>query len=428
MIKRFNRSSRCGGVGKYMKSRYGNKQSGKSGSKKQRNNPQANPGQLAGRAGRQAAKAAVQSGTAGRAAGKSLPKLDKQAAKSGLHTRPASRIPEKAEKHGAKAGPLSAKPGNQVQVSGKHPAVDAAQQKIALPLKSSRRKGEWLELKLPDRLANAPLGPILGQLQIPAKLAAKLLHTGGAVRQGSNLRLRLFPPEAPEFPSDWMDLNILYEDDFSLVVNKPAGVEVHPSVQGQRGTLAHAVAAYYEASGQQCRIRHIHRLDKETTGPVLYAKNELAHYVFDKAMREKEIERIYIALAEGVFENRTGVIDLPIGQDRHHSTRRRISETGERAVTRYEVVETFGSHTLVRLRLETGRTHQIRVHLSAIGHPLAGDGMYGGKRKYISRQALHGEKLIWKHPWTGERLEVKAPMPDDLAHALRELRHESKFI
>jgi 23S rRNA pseudouridine1911/1915/1917 synthase len=408
-----------------MKSRYGDRQSGKSGSSAQRNNPSANTGKLAGRTGRQSAKAAAQSVTAGRktkAAGYSLPQLDKQAAKSGLHGRPASRG---TEKHSAKAGPFSANPGNQTQAGSKHPAADAARHQIALPLKSSRRKGEWLELKLPDRIANAPLGPILNQLHIPTKLAAKLLHTGGAVRQGPNLRLRLFPPEAPEFPSDWMDLNILYEDDFSLVVNKPAGIEVHPSVQGQRGTLAHAVAAYYEATGQQCRIRHIHRLDKETTGPVLYAKNELAHYVFDKAMREKEIERIYIALAEGVFENRTGVIDLPIGQDRHHSTRRRVSETGERAVTRYEVVETFGSHTLVRLRLETGRTHQIRVHLSAIGHPLAGDGMYGGKRKYISRQALHGEKLIWKHPWTGERMEAKAPMPDDLAHALRELRNES---
>src|SRR5690606_15362623 len=127
----------------------------------------------------------------------------------------------------------------------------------------------------------------------------------------------------------------------------------------------------------------------------------------------------------GVFENVKGVIDKPIGPDRHHSTRRRISETGDRAVTRYEVIEAFTDHTLVRLRLETGRTHQIRVHLSSIGHPLAGDGMYGGTRRYIHRQALHGEKLIWTHPWTGERLEVKAPLPEDLSEVLRRLRSES---
>jgi 23S rRNA pseudouridine1911/1915/1917 synthase len=300
--------------------------------------------------------------------------------------------------------------------------VQPSAKTAAISLKSGRRKGEWWELKLPDGLAEAPIGAILKQLPVPAKLAGRLIAAKGAIKQGKQLRLKLFPPEEPGFPGDWAELNILYEDDFSLVVNKPAGVEVHPSVQGQRGTLAHAVAAYYEATGQRCRVRHIHRLDKETTGPVLYAKNELAHYVFDKAMREKEIERIYVAIAEGVISKAKGTIDAPIGQDRHHPTRRRVSETGEPAVTRYEVVETFPDLTLVRLRLETGRTHQIRVHLSHIGHPLTGDGMYGGSRRYMQRQALHGEKLVWRHPWTGERLEVRAPLPEDMDRLLQELR------
>lgn len=303
-------------------------------------------------------------------------------------------------------------------------AAAAAQPKQAISLKSGRRKGEWWELKLPESLTAAPIGVIMKQLPIPGKLAAKWLAVNGAVKQGAHLRLKLFPQESPGFPADWAELNILYEDDFTLVVNKPVGVEVHPSVQGQRGTLAHAVAAYYEATGQSCRVRHIHRLDKETTGPVLYAKNEFAHYEFDKAMREKKIERIYLAVAEGVFEQRKGKIDKPIGQDRHHSTRRRVSETGEPAVTWYDVVETFNNHSLVRLRLETGRTHQIRVHLSSIDHPLAGDGMYGGTRRYIHRQALHGEKLIWHHPWTGERMEVRAPLPEDMNKLLDVLRQE----
>ncbi|MBN2980323.1 RluA family pseudouridine synthase [Cohnella algarum] len=257
---------------------------------------------------------------------------------------------------------------------------------------------------------------------LPPKLIAKLLQSKGAQLQGSTLRLQLFPDEERDFPPDWMELNVLYEDDFTLVVNKPSGIEVHPSEKGQRRTLAHAVSSYYEMSNQNVRIRHIHRIDKETTGPVLYAKNEFAHYQYDKAMREKKIERIYLALAEGVIAQDKGKIDKPIGQDRHHSTRRRVSETGDPAVTHYEVVERFGDHTLVRLRLETGRTHQIRVHLSAIGHPLAGDGLYGGKRGLISRQALHGERLLWFHPWTGEKLSVSAPLPDDFGEALKRLR------
>jgi 23S rRNA pseudouridine1911/1915/1917 synthase len=283
-------------------------------------------------------------------------------------------------------------------------------------------KGEWLEIRLPEALVGAPIAVISRHLPLPSKLLHKLMHTRGFLLHGPNLRLQLFPREARDFPADWMELNILYEDEFTLIVNKPAGIEVHPGEKEQRSTLAHGVAAYYEMSGQDIRIRHIHRIDKDTTGPVLYAKNEFAHYQYDKAMREKAIQRIYIALAEGYVEGNKGKIDKPIGKDRHHSTRRRISDTGVPAVTYYEVVERLKDHTLVRLRLETGRTHQIRVHLSSINHPLAGDGLYGGRQGMISRQALHGEQLIWNHPWTGELQQVVAPLPDDIHELLMKLR------
>jgi 23S rRNA pseudouridine1911/1915/1917 synthase len=289
-------------------------------------------------------------------------------------------------------------------------------------LKMGRHKGEWMEIRLSEGLAGAPLQRVTKALPLPPKLISKMLHSKGLLLQGPNLRLHLFPKERAEFLPDWMELNILFEDEFTLVVNKPAGIEVHPSEKGQRHTLANAVAAYYEFSSQELRIRHIHRIDKETTGPVLYAKNEFAHYQYDKAMRDKKIERIYVALVEGLLAQDKGVVDKPIGQDRHHSTRRRVSETGDPAVTHYQVIERFHDHTLVRLRLETGRTHQIRVHMSAIGHPLAGDGMYGGTRKIMSRQALHGEKLIWPHPWNGDKQQVKAPLPDDFQEALNRLR------
>lgn len=289
-------------------------------------------------------------------------------------------------------------------------------------LSMGRVKGEWMEIRLPDTLIGAPMSIISRYLPLPPKLITKLMQTKGLSLQGAILRLHLFPRENRDFPSDWMELNILYEDEFTLIVNKPAGIEVHPSEKGQRRTLAHGVAAYYEMSGQDVRIRHIHRIDKDTTGPVLYAKNEFAHYQYDKAMREKTIERIYIALAEGYLEGNKGKIDKPIGQDRHHSTRRRVSDTGDPAVTHFEVAERLKDHTLVRLRLETGRTHQIRVHLSSINHPLAGDGLYGGKRGVISRQALHGERLIWRHPWTGEKQQVTAPLPDDIVAAISKVR------
>ncbi|MFB9275273.1 RluA family pseudouridine synthase [Cohnella cellulosilytica] len=285
-----------------------------------------------------------------------------------------------------------------------------------------RIKGEWMDIRLPDSLTGAPLAAVAKHLPLPPKLLSKLMQNRGCLLQGANLRLHLFPRESRDYPSDWMELNILYEDEFTLVVNKPAGIEVHPSEKGQRKTLAHAVAAYYEMTGQDLRIRHVHRIDKDTTGPVLYAKNEFAQYQYDKGMREKTIGRVYVALAEGGVEGNKGRIDKPIGQDRHHSTRRRVSETGDPAVTHYEVVERFADHTLVRLHLETGRTHQIRVHLSSINHPLAGDGLYGGKRGIISRQALHGERLIWRHPWTGEKQQVTAPLPDDFREALDKLR------
>ncbi len=326
--------------------------------------------------------------------------------------------------------PFDRERGTRPNQSGNRPAANRGGRGNSIEggshsvISMGRVKGEWMDIRLPDTLVGAPMPVIKKHLPLPPKLISKLVQTRGFMLQGPNLRLHLFPRESRDFPSDWMELNILYEDEFTLIVNKPAGIEVHPSEKGQRRTLAHAVAAYYEMSGQDVRIRHIHRIDKDTTGPVLYAKNEFAHYQYDKAMREKKIERIYVALAEGYVEGNKGKIDKPIGQDRHHSTRRRVSDTGDPAVTHFEVVERLRDHTLVRLRLETGRTHQIRVHLSSINHPLAGDGLYGGKRGVISRQALHGESLIWSHPWTGDKQQVRAPLPDDLNQALNKLRRE----
>ncbi len=218
---------------------------------------------------------------------------------------------------------------------------------------------------------------------------------------------------------------MLYEDDFCLVVQKPAGMAVHPDQQSQETTLNHVVASYYESTGVQTAVRHIHRLDKDTTGPVLYAKNEYAQLKLDEAMREKKIVRIYAAIVQGRVDPGLKVIDLPIGKDRNHGSRRRVSLTGQAAVTHVMSSEVYRAHSLLHLRLETGRTHQIRVHLSHMGHPLAGDSLYGGSAVTFKRQALHGERLWFQHPLTGEEVEVFAPWPEDMSKLQEWIRTSS---
>ncbi|TVY11894.1 RluA family pseudouridine synthase [Paenibacillus cremeus] len=283
-------------------------------------------------------------------------------------------------------------------------------------MKDGRRKGEWLEWSasnsigsLEEAVAQLPAG------RFSDKWIAKLKHTGGIEWKGSRIRLRLFPEEPLQYMPEWADIEVLYEDDFCLVVNKPAGMKVHPTQEGESGTLLHAVQWHLEADGQRLRPRHIHRLDEDTSGPVLLAKCEWAQSQLDAEMREKRVERIYLAFVQGRVESSKGTVNAPIGRDRHHATRRRVSQTGDPSITHYEVVDRLRSATLVRLRLETGRTHQIRVHMSYLGHPLIGDALYGGPLRGIQRQALHGERLIFPHPFTGEGIQVEAPWPEDFA-------------
>ncbi|MDT3428883.1 23S rRNA pseudouridine1911/1915/1917 synthase [Paenibacillus forsythiae] len=289
------------------------------------------------------------------------------------------------------------------------------------------RRGEWLEA-MPGRSVTTAEDKeeaierwLKETAGIPDKLLARLRREGGVQWRGDRLRLALFPPREPGIEPVWHELEVLHEDDFCLVVHKPAGMAVHPDGSGNGVTLDHAVAAHYAASGESCAVRHIHRLDKETTGPVLYAKNEFAQAVLDEAMRAKAISRWYAAIVRGAVPRSLTVIDLPIGRDRHHAARRRVSPGGQQAVTRIVGSEVWQGASLVKIELETGRTHQIRVHLSHVGHPLYGDALYGGPvapavkgSRPLLRQALHGEFLRFAHPWTGEALEIADPWPEDM--------------
>jgi 23S rRNA pseudouridine1911/1915/1917 synthase len=294
-------------------------------------------------------------------------------------------------------------------------------------IRSYNRKGEWLEQRLSSSLDGYTLEKVAPLLPVPQNLWNKLVRERGVELHGNLVRIKLFPRQSLQFIPEWLALEVLYEDDFCLVAAKPPGMRVHPTAPGETGTLANAVAAYYEATGQEVAVRHIHRLDKDTTGPVLYAKNELALLRLDEAMRQKQIGRTYIAVASGRIAKSKGTINQPIGRDRHHKSRRRVTPGGDRAVTHYEVVEQWKDACLVRLRLETGRTHQIRVHLRFLGHPLLGDEMYGGPTGRFSRQALHGERLEFCHPWTGEKLRIDAPWPDDFARLVDDFRRYGKM-
>ncbi|MFJ7508678.1 RluA family pseudouridine synthase [Peribacillus simplex] len=210
-----------------------------------------------------------------------------------------------------------------------------------------------------------------------------------------------------------LGISILYEDDLLLIANKPAGMDTHPSQPGEAHSLINGAAHHLQKTGQTCMIKHIHRLDKDTTGAVLFAKNRLIGSMLDRMLEEREIKRTYLALVEGNIKKDEGDIKEKIGRDRHHATRRRVSPTGQTAVTHFRVInrDSKKNLTLVSCTLESGRTHQIRVHFSHLNHPLAGDTLYGGKKTF-HRQALHARKIEFIHPISELKMIIEAPFID----------------
>ncbi|KXG44043.1 RluA family pseudouridine synthase [Tepidibacillus decaturensis] len=301
-----------------------------------------------------------------------------------------------------------------------------------------QRKGEWLEFRVSNQEHGKTIEEVCKtNLQISGRMVQKLTHRNGIqlngkksflayrLKPGDRLQIKVFERENYGLEPEPIPIDILYEDDHVLVVNKQSGISVHPTDPSQKGTLAHAIAFYYQTQGLQTKVRHIHRLDKDTTGAILVAKHALAQAILDEDLRERKIKREYLAIISGIPNPPKGTIDLPIGRDRHHPTRRRVSTGGDTAITHYQVIETFEHASMVKLQLDTGRTHQIRVHLEYIGHPLFGDTLYGGLKKGINRQALHGVKLSFNHPFLHEKIEIEAPIPEDIKNLIRELKNEN---
>lgn len=221
-----------------------------------------------------------------------------------------------------------------------------------------------------------------------------------------------------KIPPANLPLNIIYEDEDILVVNKPAGLPMHPSMKNYHYSLANALAWYYQQQGKSFIFRCANRLDRDTSGLTVVAKHMVSANILSGMGYRHEIEREYLAIVRGNVCPASGTINAPLSRKEGSIIERMVDfEHGERAVTHYRVAEERNGHSLVSLHLETGRTHQIRIHLKYLGFPLIGDYLYNPDMEYISRQALHSYRLRFLHPITMERMEFAVPLPDDMQNA-----------
>ena len=240
---------------------------------------------------------------------------------------------------------------------------------------------------------------------------------------GEDLELDPAAIAEPELVHEPLDLRIAYEDEHLLVVDKPAGLVVHPGAGHAVGTLVQGLLDRGITGGDPERPGIVHRLDRDTSGLLVVARTEEAYEGLRTLVKGRKLEREYVALVRGRPRSRSGRIEAPIGRDRREPTRMSLdTDAPKPAVTHFEVVELFRDHALLRVRLETGRTHQIRVHLAAIGLPVAGDPVYGVSEPGLRRQFLHAARLSFPHPVTGARVETESPLPEDIAAALERVR------
>ncbi len=264
------------------------------------------------------------------------------------------------------------------------------------------------------------------------RVAGEVRKTAHQVRSGVEVVVEIPPPEPSRVEPEPLPLRILYEDEHLLAIDKPPGLVVHPAPGARRGTLVNALVhriGTLAGVGDPERPGIVHRLDRDTSGVLLVARTAAALEALAKQFRSRSIDKRYLAIVRGSLKPASGMIDRPIG--RHPRERQRMSvrsRRGRAAVTHWTVLERLPGATLVRLRPETGRTHQLRVHLAALGHPILGDRVYGVRRAVAAggptyaRQALHAAEIGFAHPASGERIVVRAPLPADLETILAALR------
>jgi len=270
--------------------------------------------------------------------------------------------------------------------------------------------------------------------QVAAMIGAGLVTVDGVRRpksyrleSGQTISAAITEPGASGLVAEDVPLSVVFEDEWLLVVDKPAGMAVHPSKGHAGGTLVNALLGHGLAGGEEFRPGVVHRLDKDTTGLLIVAKSVETHRRLVRMMRERKVDRRYLALVHGSFAVDSGTIEAPIGRD--PSNRKSMTVDGlaaREAFTHFRVLERLGDFTLVEARLDTGRTHQIRVHFLAIGHPVPGDPTYARRDALgVGRQFLHSYRLAFSHPMTGDALSFEAPLPSDLALILDGLRRST---
>ena len=285
-----------------------------------------------------------------------------------------------------------------------------------------------IEYIIPDGEGQVKLLKILKQdLKLSTRLINRLKHQSGIlvngvpcrtidpVKPGDKVSIRLLETAGGGLVPEDLRLDVLYEDDWFLAVNKPAGIAVHPSANHPSGTLANAVQFYYLKNGLDIKkVRPVNRLDRGTSGVTLFAKHSHAQDRVIDLMNQNHVYKEYWGVVEGHFSPESGTIDLPIQRKPGSIIERQVHPLGEKSVTHYKTLRSFNTSSLVRFVLETGRTHQIRVHCKACGHPLLGDWLYSEKKtSLIDRQALHSRTLRFEHPGSGITVEITAPVPED---------------
>jgi 23S rRNA pseudouridine1911/1915/1917 synthase len=249
----------------------------------------------------------------------------------------------------------------------------------------------------------------------------KFVTVRHVLRAGEVLEVH-FPPErrSVDMVPQPLPLSIVYEDDYLLVVNKPPFMSTIPSREHPTGTLANALLYYYDQQQLPTTIHVVTRLDRDTSGLLLVAKHRHVHHLLSELQKQGQIKRRYEAVCHGQLSQDKGTIDAPIGRKSDSIIEREVREDGQRAVTHFQVIKRMQHYTHVSLQLETGRTHQIRVHMSHIGHPLVGDELYGGSREKLSRQALHSKELSFFHPFVQKEYCFRSDLPDDMKRLIEQ--------
>ena len=256
----------------------------------------------------------------------------------------------------------------------------------------------------------------------------KKIKASYKVQNGDKIKIEEEKPKEIELKAQNIPLEVLYEDNDIIVVNKPKGMVVHPANGNPDGTLVNAIMAICKDSlsgiGGEIRPGIVHRLDKNTSGAIIIAKNDKAHIALSNQLKNHEIKKTYIALVRGIVKESNATINMPIARSKNDRKKMAVDKNGKEAITHFKVLERFDDCTLLEVNIETGRTHQIRVHLSHIGYPIIGDDVYSnGKNRWnVKGQCLHAKSLDFKHPITGKLIHIEAPLPKYFTDILKELK------